>query len=184
MRTALLLLLAFASTTHVTAQSAPPQADSGIHFEHGLSWTAIQATAKRDNKYIFLDCFTTWCGPCRFMTTQIFPQKESGDYFNDKFISLAVQLDTTAKDNAEVKAWYADGHAIAAQYSVRAYPTYLIFAPDGHVVHRMLGSTQTAAEFINETKNAFDTTKQYYTQVAQYENGRRDSAFLRKLAWL
>ena len=170
--TLLLLLLPFATL-----------AQSGIHFEQGLSWTAIQAKAKSENKYIFMDCFTTWCGPCHFMTTQIFPQKESGDYFNDKFISLAVQLDTTAKDNAEVKAWYADGHAIAEQYNVRAYPTYLIFAPSGHIVHRLVGSRETPAAFISEIEPSFDTTKQYYTQLAQYQKGRRDTAFLRKLTW-
>jgi thiol-disulfide isomerase/thioredoxin len=59
---------------------APGQVDTGVQFEHNLSWTAIQAKAKAENKYIFMDCFTTWCGPCRFMSTKIFPQKESGDY--------------------------------------------------------------------------------------------------------
>jgi thiol-disulfide isomerase/thioredoxin len=186
---ALSLFLPFASPAQQTPPAQPSTAAAplppaqGINFEHGLPWSAIQAKAKAENKYILVDCFTTWCGPCRFMTTQIFPQKESGDYFNDKFVSVAVQLDTTAKDAPEVKAWYADGHAIAQQYHVNAYPTYLVFAPDGHVVHRMLGSTRTAADFIKETADAFDSTKQYYTQVAQYDHGRRDSAFLRRLSW-
>jgi thiol-disulfide isomerase/thioredoxin len=59
---------------------AQAQTDTGVHFEHNLSWTAIQAKAKAENKYIFMDCFTTWCGPCKYMSTTIFPQKESGDY--------------------------------------------------------------------------------------------------------
>src|ERR1700734_605902 len=90
------------------------QVDTGVHFEHGISWTAVKAKARAENKYIFMDCFTTWCGPCRYMSTTIFPQKESGDYMNDKFVSVAVQLDTTARDADDVKAWYADGHDIAA----------------------------------------------------------------------
>jgi thioredoxin-related protein len=177
---ALILFVAFAIRQDTAAAQ---QTDTGIHFTHNLSWAAIQAKAKAENKYIFMDCFTTWCGPCRFMSTQIFPQKETGNYFNDKFISVKVQLDTTAKDSADVQAWYADGHAIATQYSVNAYPTYLIFAPDGHAIHRMLGSTRTVQDFVNETIDAFDTTKQYYTQTAEYDNGRRDSAFLRRLTW-
>jgi len=112
----------------------------GVHFEDSLSWTAIRAKAKAENKYIFMDCYTTWCGPCRYMATQVFPQKESGDYFNDKFISVSVQLDTTKADNDIVRAWYADGHDIATKYGVRAYPTYLIFAPDGSPLHRMVGA--------------------------------------------
>ncbi|HXB35172.1 MAG TPA: thioredoxin fold domain-containing protein [Puia sp.] len=158
------------------------QVDTGVRFEHGLSWAAVKAKARAENKYIFMDCFTTWCGPCRYMSTAIFPQKESGDYMNDKFVSVAVQLDTTAKDADDVKGWYADGHDIAAKFGVRAYPTYLIFAPDGHVVHRMVGSRLNAKTFIADVSASFDSTQQYYTLLNQYENGRRDSAFLHRMA--
>jgi thioredoxin-related protein len=153
----------------------------GVHFEDSLSWTAIRAKAKAENKYIFMDCYTTWCGPCRYMATQVFPQKESGDYFNDKFISVSVQLDTTKADNDIVRAWYADGHDIATKYGVRAYPTYLIFTPDGSPLHRMVGAQKTD-KFITALAAAFDTTAQYYTLLDQYQHSRRDSAFLRRLA--
>jgi thioredoxin-related protein len=144
------------------------QVDTGVHFEHNLSWTAIRAKAKAETKYIFMDCFTTWCGPCRFMSTKIFPQKESGDYMNDKFVSVKVQLDTTAKDAGNIKAWYADGHNIAVKYGVHAYPTYLIFAPDGHIIHRMVGSRLDPNSFITDVSATFDSTKQYYTLLDQY----------------
>jgi thioredoxin-related protein len=160
------------------------QQDTGVHFENGLGWAAIQAKAKAENKYIFMDCYTTWCGPCRFMATEIFPRQESGSYFNDKFVSVTVQLDSTAKDADNIKAWYADGHDIAGKYNVRAYPTYLIFAPDGHVVHRLVGSRLTPKDFIADVSEAFDTTKQYYTLLDEYRNGRHDTAFLHKLAMI
>jgi thioredoxin-related protein len=158
------------------------QVDTGVHFERGISWAAVKAKARAENKYIFMDCFTTWCGPCRYMSTTIFPQKESGDYMNDKFVSVAVQLDTTAKDADDVKAWYADGHDIAEKYAVRAYPTYLIFAPDGHVVHRMVGSRLDAKSFVTDVSASFDSTRQYYALLEKYKQGRRDSAFLHKVA--
>jgi thioredoxin-related protein len=156
--------------------------DKGMQFEHQLSWAAIQAKAKAENKYIFMDCFTTWCGPCRFMSTTIFPQETAGNFFNDKFVNLQVQLDTTAKDNVQVKSWYADAHAIMTQYGVQAFPTYLIFAPDGRILHRMVGSRLTAQDFITDVQAAFDTTKQFYTQLQQFQRGRGDSSFLRRLA--
>lgn len=154
----------------------------GVHFEHNLSWAAVQAKAKAENKYIFMDCFTTWCGPCRFMSTTIFPKEETGAYFNDKFVSVKVQLDSTANDADNIKAWYQDGHDIAEKYGVRAYPTYLIFAPDGQVVHRMVGSRLDSKSFIADVSESFDSSKQYYTLMGQYDKGRRDTAFLHKLA--
>jgi thioredoxin-related protein len=156
--------------------------EKGIHFEHALSWGDVKAKAKAENKYIFMDCFTTWCGPCKYMSTVIFPQGEAGDFFNDKFVNIEVQLDTTAKDNDQVKSWYADAHTIMTQYAINAFPTYLIFAPDGRVLHRIVGGSNTAKMFIDEVQEAFDTTKQYYTRLQQFENGRRDSGFLYQLA--
>ena len=156
--------------------------DKGVRFDHESSWTAIQAKAKAENKYIFMDCFTTWCGPCRFMSSTIFPQEEAGTYFNDKFINVKVQLDTIAKDDAHVRSWYADAHAIMTKYDIRAFPTYLVFTPDGKVLHRAVGSTQTVAEFIRNIQPAFDTSTAYYAQLTQFRAGRRDSSFLRKLA--
>lgn len=155
--------------------------EKGVHFEHGLSWAAVQAKAKAENKYIFMDCFTTWCGPCKYMSNTVFPQEVMGNYFNDKFISVKVQLDTTRNDNEEVKSWYADAHNIMTKYHVNAFPTFLIFAPDGRPVHRLVGGTEADA-FISRTKESFDPDKQYYTLLAQYEQGKSDSGFLRKMA--
>ena len=158
------------------------QQDPGVHFVGGMSWSAVRAKAKAENKYIFMDCYTTWCGPCKYMSAKVFPQEAAGKYFNDKFISVGVQLDTSKVDNDTVKAWYADAHAIAEQYNIRAYPTFLVFAPDGRPLHRLVGSSTTAEEFIARVEVSFDPAKQYYTLLDQYEKGSRDSAFLRKMA--
>ena len=172
---ALLLLLTLPGLAQVSQ-------DKGVHFEHELSWTAIQAKAKAENKYIFMDCFTTWCGPCRYMSATIFPQEECGNFFNDKFVCVKVQLDTSAKDNDAVKSWYQDGHNLAEQYTIRAYPTFLVFAPDGHIVHRMVGGNEDAKSFIARVREALDPGTQYYTLLQQYQAGKKDSSFLRKLA--
>ncbi|PSL48003.1 thioredoxin-like protein [Chitinophaga niastensis] len=157
--------------------------DKGIHFEHGLSWTDIQAKAKAENKYIFIDCFTTWCGPCKYMSANIFPLENVGNFMNDKYISVKVQMDQTDKDNEEVKKWYADAKAIEKDYSVRAYPTFLIFGPDGHIVDRQVGGGE-AEQFIARCADALVPAKQYYTQLEEYNKGKKDAPFLRELALL
>src|SRR5215510_7624370 len=93
--------------------------EKGMHFEHGLSWADIKAKAKAEHKYIFMDCFTTWCGPCKYMTARVFPTQEAGDFMNAKFINVGVQLDTTGGDDEHIKSWYKDGHDIATNYSIR-----------------------------------------------------------------
>ena len=157
------------------------QTESGMHFEHGLSWKEIRAKAKAEHKYIFMDAFTTWCGPCKMMAKNIFPQPEVGAFYNEKFINVKVQLDTTKTDNEEVKKWYQDAHDIMEQYEVRAFPTYLFFGPDGEIVHRQVGSSE-AAKFIAKGKDALDPAKQYYTLKRKYEAGDKAPASLLALA--
>jgi thioredoxin-related protein len=170
----LILLLAFLPTFLF--------AQDGINFQHNTTWQKIQAEAKAQHKFIFMDCFTTWCGPCRFMSSTIFPQKAVGDNINASFISVAVQLDTTEGDNDAVKSWYSDAHNIAQQYNIRAYPTYLFFDENGNLVHRIVGSTQTPEEFIAKADNALNPKTQYYTLLKEYDNGKNDTAFLHSLA--
>lgn len=155
--------------------------ENGIHFQHNTSWSAVKAKAKAEHKLIFMDCYTTWCGPCRYMSANIFPLEEVGKFMNEKFISVKVQLDTTAADNEEVKSWYKAGHDIASQYHIQAYPTYLFFDADGNAVHRAIGSGP-AEDFIAKAKDALNPESQYYTLLNQYNRGQKDSAFLLKAA--
>ncbi len=153
----------------------------GMKFEHGLSWKEIQAKAKAENKYIFMDCFTTWCGPCKYMSANIFPMAEVGDFYNKNFLMVKVQFDTTKTDNEEVKSWFKDMEAINAQYKIRAYPTYLFFDPSGNAVHRAVGSSD-AKTFLAKGTDAMQPEKQYYSLLHKYEAGEKTPGFLRTVA--
>ncbi|MEJ7912836.1 MAG: thioredoxin fold domain-containing protein [Chitinophagaceae bacterium] len=157
-------------------------AQIGMQFEQGTTWTEIQAKAKAGNKYIFMDAYTTWCGPCKFMAATIFPMPEAGAFFNDKFINVKVQLDTTAKDNDEVKSWYRDAHAIMTEHKVNAFPTYLFFSPDGKLVHRAIGASGIK-EFVAKGADALNPDKQYYVLLEKYKAGNKAPDFLRSLAY-
>lgn len=156
--------------------------DKGMHFEHG-SWAEIKAKAKAENKYIFVDCYTTWCGPCKYMSANIFPQEKVGNFMNEKYLNVKVQMDKTPKDGEDVKKWYADAEQIDKDYTIRAYPTFLVFAPDGQIVDRQVGGAD-ADMFIERCAASLEPSKQYYPQLAKYKNGQKDTAFLRRLALL
>ena len=156
--------------------------EKGMNFEHDLTWKAIQAKAQKENKIIFVDAFTTWCGPCKMMAKKIFPLEEVGDFYNANFINVKVQLDTTKNDNAEVVRWYADAHDIMVKYSVRVFPTYLFISPEGKLLHRAVGASD-AATFIAKGKKALDPATQYYTLKEKFDNGQRDPELLKTLAF-
>ena len=153
--------------------------DVGIHFETRLSWAEIQEKAMAENKFIFIDCYATWCGPCKFMSKNIFTQKKVGDYMNAHFISVAVQMDETYGDSTWIKKWYNTAKEIKSKFSVNELPTYLFFSPDGKPVHRIIGITGNQADdFITKVENALHPSTQYYTIINDYKTRSYDSVFL------
>ena len=166
----------------VISFSAYAQPMEGMQFIEADSWEEVLAKAKAEKKHIFLDGYTTWCGPCIMMAKKIFPLPEVGEFFNANFINVKVQLDTTGKDSDHVKKWYKDGNMLANKYGIKAYPTYIFFSPEGEAVHRAVGSSD-ANGFISKGKDALDPDKQYYRLAAGFEKGNRDAEFLRKLIY-
>lgn len=154
--------------------------EKGMHFEHNTSWKSILAKAKAEDKYIFLDCYTTWCGPCKMMSTDVFTNNDVGEYYNTKFVNAEVQMDKTNKDDEYIKSWYATSNEIENKYGVTNYPTYLIFNPEGEIVHRFVGSMD-ADVFLNIGKDLIIPEKQYYTQLRKYFTGVKSNAFLYQL---
>jgi thioredoxin-related protein len=157
------------------------QANDGITFQQNLTWQQVLQKAKEENKYIFVDCFATWCAPCREMDQKIFPLHSVGDFFNKNFVCIRLQMDTSAKDNEQIKNLYRDAHTIMADYRVYVYPTYLFFSPEGKLVHRAAGGYNEKG-FLSIAKDALDSSKQYFKMFDDYKNGVRDTAAMKKLA--
>jgi len=156
---------------------------TGVKFTHRLSWKEIKAKAKAENKYIFVDCFTTWCGPCRMISTQVFPSKEVGTFFNKNFINVKAQMDKKPNDKDDVKARYADVDTITKIGKVVNYPTFLYFNPEGELIHRQVGAPFEPILFINEAKAALNSSTQYISLKKKFEStSDPDLALLHNMA--
>lgn len=155
----------------------------GINFENLPGWKEVLMKAKNEKKAIFVDAFTTWCGPCKQMDKQVFPQKEVGDFFNANFISFKLQMDQTAKDDALVKARYADAKMFEQTYKISAYPCYLFFDPEGKLIHKATGGGLKAADFIEIGKEALDPAKQLRSYKRKYLEGDRTAEFLKNYVY-
>ncbi len=140
--------------------------EEGISFVHDKSWNDILTMATDSKKLIFMDAYTTWCGPCKKMTKEIFPQKEVGEYYNTNFINVKMDMEK------------GEGIDLAAKYNVRAFPTLLFIDGSGNLVHRVAGY-MPAAEFIALGKEANDPSKALSSMEKQYADGKRDPDFLR-----
>lgn len=142
----------------------------GIAFESDtLKWEKILAKAKAENKIVFVDAYTTWCGPCKSMAKNIFPQKSVGDVFNSRYVNVKIDMEK------------GEGISIQKKYNVRVYPTYLFVNGDGELVHRSLGS-MAAEKFVEVGMAASDPDRQYLSLKKRYDGGEKSLAFLEKMA--
>ena len=141
-------------------------ASAQTNFNEGKSFQQILAQAKAEGKPVFVDCYTEWCGPCKHMATNVFPQKEAGDYFNSKFVCWKVDMEK------------GEGPELAKKYDVAAYPTFLILNADGSLKASQVGSAPLD-KFIKTIDGLLNEKKGLNWYQQQFKDGNRDEAFLR-----
>jgi len=139
----------------------------GIVFFHGTFAEAKKEAAKQ-HKLIFMDCFTTWCGPCNRMARDIFPRQDVGDFYNEHFICCKMDMEK------------GEGLDIAKNFEVKSYPTYLFLDADGSMEHRTLGS-KPSENFIDDAKVAIDPKRNLHGLTERFNNGDKDTAMLIQL---
>ena len=138
----------------------------GVNFQDLTFEQAVEKAAKM-RKQIFVDCYTSWCGPCKYMSNTVFPQEKMGDYMNPKFICVKYDMEK------------GEGPELAKKFGVRAYPTFVILNTDGTVRHKFVGGGEPD-RFIERVKDAFDDNKATGVLDAKYAEGARDKEFLAK----
>ena len=115
-----LLLKCIITTIIVSGTIIPAGNAQGIQFEESTFNEAL-AKARQQKKLLFIDCYTTWCGPCKM---------------------LAPTLDEVAAETAGKAAVYKldidQSPDIAQKYGVMSVPTLMVFE-NGQVKNQAVG---------------------------------------------
>ncbi len=138
---------------------------NGIEFFAG-TWSETLDKAKKENKLVFLDCYASWCGPCKIMAATTFKDPKVGEYFNETFV------------NAKIDMEKGEGVTLKNKYNIKAYPTLLFIDGDGNVIHRVLGSMKT--EELLAQANRITEGKSLSAMTATYEKGNTSPAFVKE----
>lgn len=102
----------------------------GVDFRD-LSLDEALAQAAKEKKHVFVDCYTQYCGPCKYMNKNVFPVEKVGDCLNSRFV--CVKYDFSGAKHRD----------LIAKYGVRGYPTILILRPDGTVLQKIVGNRKS-----------------------------------------
>ncbi|MCM1297569.1 MAG: thioredoxin domain-containing protein [Muribaculaceae bacterium] len=125
-----------------------------ISFDEGLK------AAANENKLVFIDFYTDWCGPCRKMANEVFPQKNVGDYMNKNYVCLKI--------NAE----QGESVELMKKYKVNAFPTMVVLDSKGGEVGRLMGYRE-GNDFLTKLQSSVDPEKSPERMKERIDGGER-----------
>lgn len=145
MKATLILVTLLTLSLGVNADST----EKGVKFFHG-TWEEAKAKAKAENKNIFVDFYATWCGPCKWMSKEVFTDSTVGHVFSDKVIAFKVDA-----ENEEPE--------LVASMNIEAYPTLALFDGEGKLLVSTKGAMGSAKliEFVDAHKGFEEKEKAY-----------------------
>ena len=135
----------------------------GIVFFKG-TWQQALEQARKENKLIFMDCYTSWCGPCKMLAKEVFTDPEVAAFFNEKFVNVKVDMEK------------GEGVELKKQYKVSAYPTLNFINGKGELQHCVVGGMPADA-LIAQAKLALEGKGLIALQTL-YAQGNRESQFI------
>ena len=118
--------------------AVPLAAQGPVKWEH--DYQAALRRAKAENKVVFMDLWTEWCGPCQYLQKNVFPTAE-GQAALAKVVPLSSLVEK--RDGTPV----AEGKKLAGQFQLTAYPTMVVLDANGKELRRQVGMFRSGAEF-------------------------------------
>lgn len=165
------LLLFILFTNYTIAQSKTELFNSEVNIDKALE------LANKNNKTIFIDCYTTWCGPCKQMEKVIFPNDTIREFLNANFECFRLQMDETPNDSKYVQAQYKLADSINKLYRITSYPTFLFISPQGQLRHKATGY-KDVVNFMKTANTALvsekynDPNSKYDSLINQFDKGK------------
>ncbi|HAM85483.1 MULTISPECIES: thioredoxin family protein [Butyricimonas] len=137
-----------------------------------ITYKEALAAAKAEKKLVFIDFYTSWCGPCKMMMKNIFPLKEVGNYLNSKFVCIKIDAEK------------GEGPELAKRYQVKAYPTFVAINPAEEILMTKVGGSGSGSGFIGSIDRLIDPDKTPERMKQRYESGERTADLISAYAGL
>ncbi len=118
-----------------------------------INWITMNealAAQKENPKKIFMDVYTTWCGPCKMLDRDTFSDKDVIDYINKNFYAVKFNAEGTEeityKDFTYTNPNYQPDrkgrnatHFFADALKLSGYPSLAFFETDGTLIQAIPG---------------------------------------------
>jgi tetratricopeptide (TPR) repeat protein len=117
------------------------------YWQRGLFWAALifsprlyalewmsgsfqeaQQRAKASHRWILVDFYATWCGPCHEMDEKVWSRDDVGQALSQSFVTI--------RRDGEA----GEGEALVKRFHIVGYPTMLVLDAEAREVDRLMGA--------------------------------------------
>jgi thioredoxin-related protein len=105
-------------------------------------WQQARKLAQEQNKVMFVDFYTDWCGWCKVQDTATFRDSAICAYVAQNMIPVKIDAEKGI------------GIDIAMKYRIGGFPTSAFFTPDGHLIFKSMGYTEDRAKYLAKLADA------------------------------
>ncbi len=158
-------LLAAAGQTKVGEKKSLGSTETGDGAVQWLRYDEGLAKAKKEDKHIFVNFTTSWCGWCRKMDAETFAKEEVIGMLNEHFVP--VEVDGESKRELNIDGYkISEKNLTKYEFGVRAFPSFWFLKSDGSKLAVIRGYRNP--EFMME---AFE-----YVKDRKYDSTSTDSS--------
>lgn len=135
-----LMILTVGLATLAPAEGSSSRSDSSEKPDE-IEWISLDTglvLAKADDKHVFINFTTSWCGFCKRMDKTTFADSEVIEMMRDNFIT--VKVDGDGKDTLNIDGYkITERNLTRAEFGVASYPTYWFLSPEGEKLGMIKG---------------------------------------------
>ncbi len=129
------------------------------------SYQEVLKIARAQNKPVFVDFYTEWCGPCKYMEKEVFVDPEVGAFINEHFI--AIRVDAEKQEPSLIE-----------KHQIEVFPTLAYLTNTGKLVFKQEGPVdgkiflRQAQDLINQKVHSEEYAKRSKNPEAVYNYAR------------
>ena len=132
------VLSLYALTSFTNATNNPLEEGEKVHW---VTIEEAQELQRKEKRPIYIDVYTTWCGPCKMMTQKTFTNKSVIDMLNSKFYAVKFDAESNTSLTFNGKTYQSPGrnHSFISLLQVRAFPTSVFIDSDLNIITSVAG---------------------------------------------
>jgi len=137
---ALSVILAGAPVARAGGPAAAPEESKVVSNAPALEWLEYGDAldrAKKENKHVIVDFYTSWCGWCKVMDRQTYGDSATATYLNEHFILSKVNAESGKR--FKVGDSTKSGVELAREFGVQSFPITWFIKPEGEPLDKLMG---------------------------------------------